>query len=163
MVVNMWIGQHLKGDKTMRKIFFLMLLTFLLVGCSTVSNGNDLKGNDVMEDIYFTETERCEIDWNKVQLSIDFKEDVLKKIKPIGTKQIAVAVGKSIIEELHGDGKVPEYNLTSITHSTEDNIWCFEYSTDKPNADINNLIDGGCLYVAINGNNGTLIQAWLEE
>jgi hypothetical protein len=147
----------------MRKILPLLLLLFLLVGCSNVSNCNNPKENDIMQDIYFTEIDWCSIEWNQIQCSIDLNEDVLKEIEPIDTHRIAVDIGTKIIEELHRDGKLSEYTLISITHSTEDNVWCFEYSIDQQNVDIDNLIDCGCLYVAIDGNNGVLIKAWLEE
>lgn len=54
-------------------------------------------------------------------------------------------------------------NAVSIVHSTEDNVWLFEYSIDQRNKNVENLIDCGCLYIAIDGNKGTLIKAWVEE
>lgn len=143
----------------MRKILSLVLLLILLVGCSNVSNSNNPGENDIQ----IKEIERCNIEWNQIQLPIDFDESVLKEIEPIDTKQTAIDIGTNIIEELHRDGKLSEYTLISITHSTEDNVWCFEYSIDQRNADIDNIVDCGCLYAAIDGNEGALIKAWLEE
>ena len=116
-----------------------------------------------MENVYITKIQRCNIKWNQIQFPINFSEDVLKIIKPIDTNQFAVDIGKNIIEELHRDSKLSEYTLISITHSTEDNVWLFEYSIDQRNVDVDNLIDCGGLYVAIDGNKGALIKAWLEE
>ena len=147
----------------MRKITFLMLLIFLLVGCSNISNSSIPKENDIMEDIYITEIDRFNIEWDQIPFPIDFKKEVLQEIESIGTNKNAVDIGTNIIEELHRDGKLSEYTLIAITHSTEDNVWCFEYSIDQRNKNIDNLIDCGCLYVAIDGNKGTLIKAWLEE
>lgn len=163
LVVNRWLGQRLEGGEIVRKILSLILLLILLVGCSNVSNSNNLRENDIMEDIYITEIEWCSIEWNQIQFPIDFNGNVLKEIEPIDTNQIAIDIGTNIIEEFHRDGKLSEYTLISITHSTEDNVWCFEYSIDQRNVDIDNLIDCGCLYVAIDGNKGALIKAWLEE
>lgn len=116
-----------------------------------------------MEDIYITEIDRFNIEWDQIPFPIDFNEEVLQEIESIGTNKNAVEIGTNIIEEFHRDGKLSEYTLIAITHSTEDNVWCFEYSIDQRNKNIDNLIDCGCLYVAIDGNNGTLIKAWLEE
>lgn len=147
----------------MKKICPLILLLFLLAGCSNVSNNGKPKENDVMKDIRITETEKCDIEWNQIQFPIDLNEDVLKQIKPIETNQSAVEIAKNIIEELHSEGKLTDYILISITHSTEDNVWYFEYSIDQRNHDVNDLIDCGALYVAIDGNKGSLIKAWLDE
>ena len=147
----------------MRKIWLLILLLFLLVGCSNVSNNSKPKENGIMKDIYITEIERCGIEWDQIQFPIDLNGDVLKQIEPMETNQIAVEIAEIIIEELHREGKLSEYMLISITHSTEDNVWCFEYSIDQRNEDVDNLIDCGSLYVAIDGNKGALIKAWLEE
>lgn len=147
----------------MREITFLILLIFLLVGCSNISNSSIPRENDIMEDIYITEIDRFNIEWDQIPFPIDFNEEVLQEIESIGTNKNAVEIGTNIIEEFHRDGKLSEYTLIAITHSTEDNVWCFEYSIDQRNKNIDNLIDCGCLYVAIDGNNGTLIKAWLEE
>ena len=147
----------------MRKILTLTLLLFLLVGCSSGSNSNNPRENDIMEDIYITEIEWCSIEWEQIQFPIDLNENILKGIEPINTNQTAIDIGTNIIEELHRDGKLSEYTLISITHSTEDNVWCFTYSIDQRNVDIDDLIDCGGLYVAIDGNKGALINAWVEE
>jgi len=147
----------------MRQILPLILLLFLLVGCSNIANRKNPRGNDIMEDVYITEMDWFNIDWDQIQFSVDFDENVLKEIEPIVTNQNAVDIGTNIIEELHRDGKLSEYSLIAITRSTKDNVWCFEYSIDQQNVDIDNLIDCGSLYVAINGSKGTLIKAWFEE
>ena len=147
----------------MKKTLIFMLLSFLLMGCWDGSNDKKPRMYDIMEDIHMTEIRRCSIDWNQIQFPVNLDEDILKKIKPIDTNQIAIDIGTNMIEELHGDRKLSEYALVSITHSTEDNVWCFEYSIDQRSVDVDNLIDCGCLYIAIDGNKGELIKAWIEE
>lgn len=147
----------------MRKILPLILLLFFLVGCSNASNSNRLNKDDIMKDVYITEIEWCSIEWDQIQFPVDLNEDILEEIKPIETNKIAIEIANTIIDEFHKNGKLSEYTLISITHSTEDNVWCFEYSIDQRNEDVDNLIDCGCLYVAIDGNEGELIKAWLEE
>ena len=149
----------------MKKILVLMLLLLLLVGCSNVSNNNNPSKNDSMDntDITIEETEWCDIDWDQIEFPIDLKIDALKEIKPIDTNQRAINIGTRIIEELHRKGKYPEFTLCTIVHSTKDNVWRFDYSIDQRNTDIDNLIECGVLYVAIDGNNGELIKAWITE
>ena len=147
----------------MRKIILMILFLFWLVGCTNVSNRNNSMEKDIMEEIHITEIDRFNMEWDQVQFSINFSEMVLKEIEPIGTNDAALKIGTSIIEAIHKDGKLLEYTLISITHSTEDNMWCFEYSIDQQNIDIDNLIDCGSLYVVIDGNKGALVKAWLEE
>lgn len=104
--------------------------------------------------------------WYRVgsnSVSYCLREDILKEIKPIETNQIATEVATSIIEKLHEKGKFSEYTLISIVHSTEDNVWRFEYSIDQRNKAIDHLVDCGCLYVAMDGKEGRVIKAWLEE
>ena len=147
----------------MRLILPLMLFLLLLVGCNNIVKDNNPRGNDVVEDISITENERCSIDWEQIQFPFDLNKNAMKEIKTIRTNQIAAEIGMHIIEEIHRGGELPEYTLVSITHSIEDNVWCFEYSLDQRNADVDDLIECGCLYVAIDGNKGVLIKAWVEE
>lgn len=142
----------------MKKIVPLLLLLFLLVGC-----GRPLNKNEIAENVSITEIDRLAIAQEPIQCAVELKEEVLQKIEPIVTNQSAVAVGTHIIEALHSDGKLPAYTLASITHSTEDNAWCFEYAMDQRNRAADNLTDCGGFYVAVDGSKGTLLNAWLEE
>ena len=130
----------------MKKIalFILFLSLFLLVGCSNTTNGSTPRKNDVMGNIQIMETNRLNVEQEEIQVPV-------------------VDVGTDIIEALHKDGKLSEYTLASIIHSTEDNVWRFEYSVDQRDVDMDDLIDCGCLYAVIDGNEGTFIKAWLEE
>ena len=149
----------------MKKICSLILLLFLLllVGCSNVLNNSKHSENDFMKDVYITEIDKCGIEWSQIQFTIELNGDVLKQTKPIETNQSAVEIAKNIIEELPREGELSEFILISITHSTEDIVWYFEYSIDQRNHYVNDLIDCGALYVAIDGNKGSLIKAWLDE
>ena len=141
----------------------LMFSLFLLVGCSNVQYDNNLQDNDVMEDICITEIERYSIDWNQIQLPIDLNENVLNAIEPIDTNQKAVEIGTNIIEEIHRNGMLSEHTLISITHSIEDNIWCFEYSIDQRDVDVEDFVECGGTYLAVDGSRGVLMKAWAEE
>ena len=141
----------------MKKIIPLLLLLFSLVGCSCVTNNNSCV-DDVIKDIQITEIDRFNFEWDRVEFPIELGEDALKKVTPINTTEDAVDIATSIIEELHNDGRMSEYVLLSVTHSKEENIWCFEYSTE-----VDTLVECGGLYVAIDGNEGKLIKAWVEE
>lgn len=150
----------------MKKEFYLIILLFLfliLVGCDNTLHYNESEENEIVNDVYVNKIEWCNINWDQIEFSIDLDENVLKKIKPIKTTDAAIEVANDIIVEFHQIGKLSEYALISITHSTKDNIWYFEYSVDQRNENIDHLIDCGCLYVAIDGNKGELIKAWVEE
>lgn len=146
----------------MKKILSLMLVLIFLVGCSSVKNNNIPEGDDIMNEI-ITETELYDVEWNQIQFPVSFSENVLGQIKAINSNGTAINIGKSIIAELHKEGKLSEFTLVSITHSVKDNVWFFVYSIDQKNIEIDKLIDCGCLYVAIDGNKGDLICAWSEE
>ena len=51
----------------MKKICPLILLLFLLAGCSNFSNNSIHKKNVIMKDIHITETKRCGIEWEKIR------------------------------------------------------------------------------------------------
>ena len=150
----------------------LVLLFFVIVLVSSCSNGSQFdEGGSISNigktqtvgDVFITEIERFDIQWDEIELSFDLNENVLKEIKPIETNSCAVEIAENIIEDLNKEGKLSEYTLVSIIHSREENLWCFEYTIDQKNKDADDLIDGGCLYVAIDGNEGALIKAWCEE
>ena len=150
----------------MKRIILLIIFILSLVGCGNNSNITTREENDLMKDseeVHITEIDRFDVDWDKLEFNFKLEESVLKEIEPIDSKQAAIDVGTSIIEEIHRNGKLTDYVLLSITHSTEDNIWCFEYSIDQRNASPEELIECGGLYVAIEGNEGKLIKAWIEE
>ncbi len=146
----------------MKRVLLIMMIVLLLGGCSKNSNGD--APNDQRKDVSLTEIEWCGIDWDQIEFPVDLSEiEGVYDAKPIETKENAIAIGTVIIEEFHKKGKALEYSLLSIVHSTEDNIWRFDYSVDQRNVDIDNLIDYGGLHVAIDGNTGKLIQVWVVE
>lgn len=149
----------------MKKVLLIIILIlFSLEGCSNGSNNTIKNEEDTMQNIYITEIEWCGIEWEKIQFAIDLKEiDIWEEIESIETNQIAIDFATTIIEECHEQGRFSDYKLISIIHSTKDNVWCFEYSIDQRDKEAEKLVDCGCLYVAIDGNKGALIKAWVEE
>ena len=146
----------------MKKIFLIFLLSSLLslTGCGIVEFVNELGGNNSISDVVITETEWCDIEWDQLEFLIDLEEDVLEEIKPIETREDAIAVGTKIIKKIQQKGRYPGYELVSVCHYTEDNVWLFEYAV---NANIKNAIDNGGLLIAVNGTEGRLIKAWCTE
>ena len=147
----------------MKKIILLVLLLALLVGCNYAPKNDNYDEDDNLTDIQIAEIERFDFEWDQVEFPFDPGEDALAKIAPIGTSKEAVDIATAIINALHEDGRVPEYVLLSVTHSTEENIWCFEYSIDQRNFNADSLVECGGLYIAVDGNEGELIKAWVEE
>lgn len=147
----------------MKKIVVVLVLLLSLVGCNSNSNNNVINKDDFMSDISIIEIDSYNMEWDQIQFAINLDEDVLEVIKPIETNQKAIEVGTKIIEQFHKKGKFFEYVLISIVHYVDDDIWQFEYSLDQRNVDVKDLIDCGGLYIAIDGNEGALIQAWITE
>ena len=138
------------------------MLSFLLslTGCGIVEFVHGLGGGSFMSDVIITERERYDIEWDQLEFPINLEEDVLGEIKPIETREDAIAAGTKIINNIQQKGRYPGYALVSIRHSIEDNIWLFEYAL---NVDVEDFIDNGGLYVAVNGIEGRLIKAWVTE
>ena len=102
-------------------------------------------------------------DYEKIEFPIEFEADVLELIKPVKTDEEAKSVAIDILEKRHKQGKWRDDTLVGILHSTEDNIWRFEYSLDQSDVPVDELVDGSVSYVVIDGNSGKLIAAWAEE
>ena len=150
----------------MRKVVLIFTLLFLLSfdGCNNTSSNSDIEGSTAMQEINLTETEWCGINWDQIEFLVDLSEiEFIEETKSIETRKDAIEVATTLIEKCHEIGKFSSYTLLSITHSTKDNVWRFDYSIDQRNKDNENLVDCGCLYVAIDGNEGKLIKAWIEE
>lgn len=151
----------------MKKIVSMFLIIILLIsGCGETSNDNTTNTSGVtdMEMIDFIEIEQAGIDWNEVEFPISSKEIAIPfNIKSIATKEDAIKIGKAIIENCWDNGKFLDFVLLTIVHSTEDNVWRFDYSIDQRNKKDGTLLLCGGFYVAIDGNNGKVIKAWVEE
>ena len=172
----------------MKKIFLTLLLVLvtLLVGCGNDINNppnieadppnveadppnveadppNDNCQMELVENIYFKEVERYDINWERIQFPIQLNENELKHIKPINDIEIAIEVGQNILKERQKNGRDTDYSLIFILHSIEDNVWRFDYTIDQRNTPVEELIFCGGLYVIIDGVKGELIVAWVDE
>ena len=151
-------------EYTMKTLLILLCVMCSLTGCRHVLINENHEEEDIVKDIYITKTERCDIEWDKIQSPVNFDTKVIQEeLKPIENSEIALEIATTIIDKLHENGIFTEYTLTSIIHSTEDGIWLFEYSINQKNTDVDDLVDCGCLYIAINGSDGVLIKVWVEE
>ena len=68
----------------------------------------------------------------------------------------AVRVGLAIIDSLHEQGQFTNESLFLVAHKTGEELWLFSYASQP-------LTPGFCLSVVINGRDGALVSAWLEE
>ena len=147
---------------------FIILMSFVvcfICGCSLNRNDGANQSNiDKIGEPNIVEIEYSDIDWESIEFPVELDEiKTLSKNNKIKTKQDAITLGYNIIAECHENRKFPEYTLCSIVHSSKDNIWQFEYSLDQSDVSVYELIDCGALFVAIDGNKGTLIKAWVTE
>ncbi len=109
------------------------------------------------------EVDKYNIDYERIEFPIEFEDDVLELIKPVKTDEEAKSVAIDILEERHKQGGWLDDTLVGVLHSTEDNVWRFEYSLDQSDVPVDELVECSCAYVVIDGNSGELIAAWAEE
>lgn len=109
------------------------------------------------------EVDKYSVDYERIEFPIEFEADVLELIKPVKTDEEAKRVAIDILEKRHKQGKWLDDTLVGILHSTEDNVWRFEYSLDQSDVPVDELVLCGCAYVVIDGNSGELIAAWAVE
>jgi len=149
----------------------LLLATMLLSGCK-VSTGSEGRPNEVpntneasnMEKVEFSEIESLGIDWDEIGLPVDPKEVILPaNVNSISTKEDAIIIGQAIIENHWNNNRLLDHVLISVVHSTKDNIWFFEYSIDQRDKNVEELMECGGFYVAIDGNTGEIVKAWLDD
>lgn len=142
-------------------ILVLLMAELFLVGCGnnteTLTDDKQnykLNTNQVssMENIEFTEIELLDIDWDKIEFPVNSREiEIPANVKSISTREDALCIGTAIIENCRSNHKFSDYVLVATVHSTSDNIWCFDYSIDQHDKDVNDLIDCGGFHVAIDG------------
>lgn len=116
------------------------------------------------QEIEIVKTQDCDIAWEQIEFALDIDAlgigDIVGKISSDGQ---AKEMARAIIERRHEKGKIPDYELVYIEHYTQDNFWFFVYSIDQRNTAPEDLIDCGGFYVVIDGDGGTVIEAWVDE
>ena len=151
----------------MRKIFLILIVLSVMIsfnGCFDAENEEEKMGDAVMKEVKFIEIEQCGIDWKQIEFSIDLSTmDFWTEAKSVETRQDALMIGKTLIEKCHENNMFINYTLLSIVYSRQDDIWRFDYSIDQRHKTIEEREDCGNLYVAVQGSNGKLIKAWIEE
>ena len=163
----------------MKKVMILLMsLILFLAGCGNEPGSSDVSDNGSscntsnssnekepnMQEPKFVEIEWAGINWDQIEFPIDPKEiEIPIDVKTISTKEEAIRVGEAIIKNCWKNNKFPDYVFLTIVHSTKDNIWRFDYSIDQRDKDVNDLIDCGGFYVAVNGINCETIKAWVDE
>lgn len=173
-----------------KNILLVLLMIILLlsscIGCEKSSDKDNLNGSTtavdessasdtnatqsdksdreyLKETVSVVEVDKYSVDYEKIEFPIEFEADVLELVKPVKTDEEAKSVAIDILEKCHEQGKWLDDTLVGILHSTEDNVWRFEYSLDQSDVPIDELVDGSVSYVVIDGNSGELIAAWAEE
>lgn len=147
-------------------IFIIPLMIGIgLIGCDNMDTQDSSNADIKKEEINFVERDYYEIDFDDIEFPVDLSDIVLPET-PIHTKEDAIKVGQMIIDERHRNGKSIDEELGSIVHSKQDNMWRFEYgphelvSTTSDNITVINFYDDA-LYVAVDGDTGKLIKAWV--
>ena len=113
----------------------------------------------------FVEIEWTTINWDQIEFPIEQKKiEIPSDVKSIKTKEEAIVIGEAIIENCWKNNKHLDYALLAVIHSIKDNIWRFEYSVDQRDKnDDDEVLLCEVFYVAMDGNDGKIIKAWVEE
>ncbi len=147
------------------KYIIIILLSILSVICmfscakETDRTGflrKNVKVNNIVEYDIESETIEFEVDLDKEEYSSLIGGRII-------SDSDAFDAAIAILNHRQENGKLSDYELVSITHSTDNDLWKFEYSKnhiDTPDID---KVDGGSYFVVVEGSQGQLIKSWIEE
>ncbi|MBQ3085154.1 MAG: hypothetical protein IJC46_06875 [Clostridia bacterium] len=164
----------------MKKIIFVLLLliiSILLLGCSTTKKENEKNyendekaptsvvpessEQEPSPSVPYHENDWCGIDWEKLEFPVDVSDmEWSQNHAPLSSKDDALILGQAILSEFQKNERCLNYNLCVIVHSTEDNIWRFDYAPKQESAPVH---VGELMCVAVDGTTGKPIAAWVEE
>ena len=146
-------------------IVLCIMLCVLTVGCdisnndSTQDNINESVKDDNMPEIQFFEKENLAVPGDDIEFPVDMSSIIKdNETFPINAKNEAIEVGKTLLKRNQDVGKMKNYNLVSITHATNDNIWKLNYSESQ-----DMWSDLAVMCIVIEGDTGNIIAAWAEE
>lgn len=149
-------------------IFIIPLMIGIgLIGCDNMDTQDSSNADIKKEEINFVEMDYYEIDFDQIEFPFDLN-DIDFDETPIHTKDEAVETGQKIMKELHKNGKCIDQELLSILHSKQNNMWCFSFSTPQELVSTTSdnktiiLLYDDTLHVAVDGNSGILIKAWVK-
>lgn len=161
-----------------RMLLVIVIFALLLMGCTRQVTNRSLndpteqmenitiqveKENTDMSEISCVSTDFCGIQWENIEFPVNLEKlGVDNKNFIISNQESAIEIGQTLIDEIKQNEKMENYVLLAIVHSTQDNIWRFEYAENCSN-NVDELIDGSVFNIAINGTVGNVIMAWLEE
>lgn len=163
------------GVNTMKKLWIALLLTLFLAGCGKavktdasvdISVSDDFEGRSIMPKVISREVINGipieEVEWDKDvpwfegEFFFTPDEDVLEVIRPIETKETAIEVAETILAKSQENGKYADSVLSSISYSSETNMWRFLYMLSDGS-------DGGDWVIVVDGNKGSFVKAWAGE
>lgn len=136
---------------------FIMILSMSL-GCETNTDDNRVNQYEAVQEIEYIERKRCGVLWENLGYPLDLHElGFWIEIDSINSKQEAIEFSTAIIDKCKTNGWFADFELFFIMHYTEDNIWRFSYTYPS----YSHILSNECLTVAVDGNDGHLIRAWM--
>ena len=148
----------------MKFIIMLFFTMFCVTGCIQTEIEKKIVAEETKIPPEYTVLDDCEFLRIYHQFPVDISEYVVEFTgKRIETQEEAVYMGERILELCHKDGRFLDEVLINVAYSKEENVWLFEYSIDQRDTPIDELIEYGSTYVAISGETGELLIAWVEE
>ena len=159
----------------MKKLWITLLLLLFLAGCGKAVNtdasvdisvSDDFEGRSIMPKVISREVINGipieEVEWDKDvpwfegEFFFTPDENVLEVIRPIETRETAIEVAETILAKSQENGKYADSVLSSISYSSETNMWRFLYM-------LSDGADGGDWVVVVDGNKGSFVKAWAGE
>ena len=148
--------------KRILSIIEIVFIILIMCGCSIKDSNNDVASGT--KEIPFQSLESYENLFEDVEFPLTLEElDIWDEIGSIETREYAIEVGDRLIEEYKKSGKYSDFVLCSYVYYSKENAWRFDYSIDQSTSDADELIDCSVMYIVIDGGDGRLIAAWVEE
>lgn len=124
----------------------------------------DLENNNLEQEMEVLEKEQIDMELGQHQFPLEMESSFFwNGDVSIHSNQIAIEVGKHIIEKYHEAGKMLDFALMNVIHYQTDNLWCFIYSIDLGDEQTNKWYDGSVACYVLDGDTGKILDAWIEE
>ena len=118
-----------------------------------------------VSEVVFYEEKKLDIDLDSIKDMVEGyqKTEAFKNPKPIDTKEQALQLAVAIMDEKNNRQYGPEIYLAHVTYFSDDNVWEYCYSPNRYNTPPENLVDGGGVYIYVNGSDGNPLGGYGTE
>lgn len=150
----------------MKKILCIIIVALIvtLAGCGGTDEYGLPKPVKTIRGVEIYKHKEKKVDLDEIDFYSDLNDiGFSKSEKPIRTSRYAVSVGELILEKYQQQGYMKGQVLLSVGHSKKDNRWYFTYTIGREEDELREPIEGGLFCVAIDGDTGNVLKAWILE